>query len=113
LLEWYETEYDFLSTMAHAQAIAVLATGQQLMRGEHLTCGPHFRSPLAALACAGNALTYSSLVIMNHFGLKRLDPEFQALNVFMRAAVNAYRRDSGADDGVREVFGRLPTDAGN
>jgi hypothetical protein len=108
LIEWYETEYDFLSTMTHARAIAVLATGQQLMRGEPLTCGPHFRAPLAALTCASNALKYSSLVIMRHFELESVDPECQALNLFMREAVTAYRQDSGADDGVRAVFGRLP-----
>jgi hypothetical protein len=45
---------------------------------------------------------------MRHFELESVDPECQALNLFMREAVTAYRQDSGADDGVRAVFGRLP-----
>ncbi len=108
LLDWYETEYDYLSTVTHAQSIAVQASGQAIMRGETLVCGPHFRAPLLALTSSISAMKYASLAIMKHYDLAAADPEFQALNNSMTEAINRYREESGGNDGVRAVFGRLP-----
>lgn len=109
LLDWYETEYDYLSTVTHAQSIAIHPSGQALMRGETLVCGPHFRAPILALTSSISAIKYSSLAIMEHFDLVAADRAFQALNAFMTEAINTYRTNSGGDDGVRAVFGRLPS----
>jgi hypothetical protein len=45
---------------------------------------------------------------MKHYDLAAADPEFQALNNSMTEAINRYREESGGNDGVRAVFGRLP-----
>ena len=108
LLDWYETEYDYLSTVTHAQSIAVQASGQAIMRGEALVCGPHFRAHLLALTSSISAMRYASLAIMKHYDLAAADPEFQALNNSMTEAIDHYREESGGNDGVRAVFGRLP-----
>jgi hypothetical protein len=108
LLDWYETEYDYLSTVTHAQSIAVHASGQAIMRGETLVCGPHFRAPLLALTSSISAIKYSSLAIMKHYDLSGADSAFQALNNSMTEAINQYREESGGNEGVRAVFGRLP-----
>ena len=108
LLDWYETEYDYLSTVTHAQSIAVQASGQAIMRGETLVSGPHFRAPLLALTSSISAMKYSSLAIMKHYDLAARDAEFQAFNNSMTESINQYREDSGGNDGVRAVFGRLP-----
>ena len=110
LLDWYDGEYAYLSSMTHAQAISVKPIADQLMSGHLPTIGPHYREPLAAIAVAVSAIKYGFLGFMSHFGLVGRDPAFQAANNAMSEAINSYREKSGANAMVAEAFGPRQTD---
>lgn len=108
LLDWYEGEYDYLSTVTHAQAVALMPIVHGLMEGHLPTIGPHFRSPLPAVGVSYTSVKYAMLALIKHFDLVARDPEFQAANALMSAAIETYRVANGINAFVATTFGGEP-----
>jgi Family of unknown function (DUF5677) len=105
LKAWKESEYDYLSAVTHAQAVAILPFRDAVMDGQPVVLGPHYRPPLPALSASFNAMRFSSLGIISHYELLSLDSQFQALNRDMHAAIDRYREELGALAVVEGLFG--------
>jgi Family of unknown function (DUF5677) len=103
LADWYQTEYDYLSTITHAQAVCLLALRDQLMAGSKPSLGPHFRSPLPVIVSAFNSVKFASLAMVNHYGLSL--PDIDRANAAMSSAVDAYKAAIDADAFVASVMG--------
>lgn len=106
LIDWYETEYDYMSTITHVQAVSLIPTGRKLMDGKLPTVGPHFQAPVATVVACTNALKYSSLAVLKHFDLVHLDPRLQQVNLQMSAGIARWRQESGANAMVEAVLGK-------
>lgn len=104
LADWYETEYDYLSTVTHAQAVCLLPLRDGLMAGAKPSLGPHFRPPLAALVASFNAVKFAGLAMVKHYDLLALLAEVDRANSNMSQAVQDYRSAVGAEAMVSSIF---------
>lgn len=102
LADWYRTEYDYLSTATHAQAVCLLPLRERLMAGSKPSLGPHFRSALPVIVSAFNSAKFGGLAMVKHYGLSLSDMD--RLNDTMSTAVDAYRTAIGADAFVASVM---------
>jgi hypothetical protein len=110
LESWYETEYDFLSTVTHVQAVSLLPLRDDLLDGQRPSLGPHFRSPIAALNASVNAMKFAALHFMKHFSVEAVLPQVDAAGRMVRGATDEYLVQVGANDVVATVFGVELTD---
>jgi hypothetical protein len=105
LADWHETEYDYLSTAIHVQPITLLPIRDELLESKKPVLGPHFRVPLAAITASVNAIRYSTLAMLRHYGLEDRLAEVDAQSSKMSAVIQAYREDIGIDATVHAVLG--------
>jgi len=110
LADWYETEYDYLSTVTHAQAVCLLPLRDVLMAGSRPSLGPHFRPPLPALVAAFNAVKFAGLAMVKHYDLGAVLAEVDQANQRMSEAVERYRSAIGADAMVASIFAPASAD---
>jgi len=105
LFDWYDGEYNYLSTVTHAQAVSVLPIAQGLRDGHLPAAGPHFRSPLAAIGVAVTALHYSVMATLKHYGLVALSNQADRAKTQMEGAIDRYRNATGITQFVSDAFG--------